>query len=492
MRLKDILHQVDTVNSVPPDTAKTLINGITDRSSEAEAGFLFVAVKGFSEDGHDYIQSAIDHGAGAVVGEREDLVLSVPYIQVQNSRKALGLIAKNFYGNPSRHKTVIGVTGTNGKTTTSFLLKHLFESSGMSCALIGTIQHVVNGEVIPSGNTTPNALAIHRLLAKSQDAVVVMEVSSHGIDQYRIEGIEFDCCLFTNLHREHLDYHGTMEEYFLKKAALFRQLKDDGTAVLNTDNCWGERLAADLKQKGKTVVTVGSSTGNDIFLKDFQVKDSRMTVDEQSVKTSVPSPMIGIHNLYNTAMAYATAKQAGVSTQQILDALLTFKGVSGRFEMLKMPNGATAVIDYAHTADALHYCLSTAKSQSPYKLIHVFGFRGDRDPSKRPDMLQVSTKISDCYVLTFDDLNSVSPADMTEALKHLNNSYGNKKGVVIPDRSLAIQHAIEISGEGDWIVITGKGNELYKQQVQLRTVSDKDTVQFIAEKQNNWNTKELN
>ncbi|AQQ55298.1 UDP-N-acetylmuramoyl-L-alanyl-D-glutamate--2,6-diaminopimelate ligase [Planococcus lenghuensis] len=483
MNLTDILYKVATTLPLTSEQANLFVSGITDNSSEVTDGDLFIAIKGVNQDGHDHIQTAIQKGAAAIIGEQIAPLLSIPYIQVENSRKTLAWAAKNFYGDPSQRKTVIGITGTNGKTTTSFLLKHLFEENGQSCSLIGTIQNVINDEVIPSRNTTPSALTLYKLLAKSKDDVVVMEVSSHGIDQYRIEGIEFDCCLFTNLHHEHLDYHGTMEAYFEKKAVLFNQLKENGVAIINTEDDWGEKLAMDLKHKGTTVITVGSNKENVLCLKDFQAQNPSVTVIESGEEATVTSPMVGIHNLYNTVMAYATAYRFGVTKQQITHTLPLFAGVGGRFEMTKLPNGVTVVIDYAHTSDALYYCLTAARSQGATKLIHVFGFRGDRDESKRTDMLRVSSIISDRYILTHDDLNSVSPSEMTHTLEKLNQSFGNEKGIVVPDRSLAIQHAIHSSSSGDWVIITGKGIESYKQVVQLETNSDKETVQLITHHQ---------
>ncbi|WP_088007018.1 UDP-N-acetylmuramoyl-L-alanyl-D-glutamate--2,6-diaminopimelate ligase [Indiicoccus explosivorum] len=479
MNLQLLLNRIPMIHPLPAQAAEIEITGITDNSKLADSGSLFVAVKGFCDDGHEYIRSAIQHGAAAIVGEQPQPSLPVPYIQVPDSRKALGQIAGNFYGNPSGRKKVIGVTGTNGKTTTSFLLKHIFEQNGYTCSLVGTLHIEVNGEILPSGNTTPNALVLHKLLAESRDEVVIMEVSSHGLVQHRLEGIQFDCCLFMNLHRDHLDYHGTMEAYFKSKSMLFDKLKKDGTAVVNTDDYWGEKLAENLAGRVDRLVTIGSNGSNDLHILGFRKGDC-LLIEEDGGQAELCSPMKGMHNFYNTALAYAAAKSQGIPAARILDVLPDFKGVSGRFEVTALPNGATAVIDYAHTADALHYCLTTAKAQGAGRLIHVFGFRGNRDEGKRADMLEVSAKISDLYILTSDDLNSETAEDMLKSLEVLNNEFGNEKGMIIPDRSLAIQRALEISNAGDWIVITGKGHESYKQRFQLGTNSDRETVRSIS------------
>ena len=211
MKLHQLLSNLDIKNGLRPELANIAVHGIADNSMDVEEGYVFVAIQGFDNDGHEFIEAAIKKGASLAIGEHEPENLSVPYIQVTNSRKALGIIARNFYGNPAKHKLVIGITGTNGKTTTSYMLKHLLENNGKSCSVIGTIQNVINGQKTSSLNTTPSSLVLHQLLSSSNDEVIIMEVSSHGLSQYRIEGIRFDYCLFTNLHHEHLDFHGSME-----------------------------------------------------------------------------------------------------------------------------------------------------------------------------------------------------------------------------------------------------------------------------------------
>lgn len=232
MKLQTILEDIPIQSKLTEQQLHFDIVGITDNSADVKPGYLFVAISGFQTDGHRYIDDAIRRGAAVIVGEQVMRDVPVPYIRVESSRRVLGLLAKNFYKNPAKQKVMIGITGTNGKTTTSYLLKYLLESAGYSCALIGTIQTIMNGKVQPSMNTTPNALALHRLLAESKDKIVIMEVSSHGLDQHRVSGVTFDYCLFTNLAHDHLDYHKTMENYFQAKRKLFSLLRDDGKAII--------------------------------------------------------------------------------------------------------------------------------------------------------------------------------------------------------------------------------------------------------------------
>lgn len=481
MKISQVIYELDPIIQLDSGTLESDITGIADNSMDVEKNFVFVAIAGFESDGHSYIEQAVEKGASLVIGEQSIAGLGVPYLQVKNSRKALGIIARNFYGHPSDKKVMIGITGTNGKTTTSYMLQHFLKSWGMSCSVIGTIQNIINGEKMKSANTTPSSLTLHKLLSLSQDDVVIMEVSSHGLAQHRLEGIEFDYGLFTNLHHEHLDYHGSMEEYFSVKLALFEQLKDHGTAVVNADNSWGQQLLEILQRDGKLVYAVGKPADCDLNAVQFNPLASTMLIKESGEIYQIGSAMDGIHNMYNTLMAYATSRLLGIPKEQLLDSIPRFKGVEGRFETTSLANGSTVVVDYAHTPDAISYCLQAAKLQGANRIIHIFGFRGDRDPSKRNAMLAISAELSDRYILTLDDLNTVPEKTMLETLTHLNDSCGNRKGCIILDRTIAIQKAIRESQEGDWILITGKGHEKYQQSYQLPAASDRETVDFVIE-----------
>ncbi|SDO47853.1 UDP-N-acetylmuramoyl-L-alanyl-D-glutamate--2,6-diaminopimelate ligase [Alkalicoccus daliensis] len=484
MKLHQLLADIDIKTPMQSDIGDIPVHEVTDNSADVKEGYVFVAIGGYSSDGHDFIEASIQQGASLIIGEKDIDNLPVPYIQVPNSRKVLGMLARKLYSEPAKEKLIIGITGTNGKTTTSYMLKHLLESSGKSCSVIGTIENIINGEKIPSRNTTPSSLILHKLLAMSTDEVVIMEVSSHGLSQCRIEGVTFDYCLFTNLHQEHLDYHGSMENYFQAKKLLFEKLAPGGTAVVNTDNPWGEKLADHLQHEEKNVYRIGASVSSNLRIADINLQNSTATVEERGESSAVFTPMNGIHNMYNMIMAFGTAALIGVSKENLLPALFQFKGVEGRFEIYKLANGAAVIVDYAHTPDAVAHCLATAKQQGAGRIVHVFGFRGDRDPGKRQEIMSVTASMSNQYILTLDDLNSVSFSEMETTLTWLNNTYGNEKGRIIPDRTKAIQTAIEESQPEDWIIITGKGHEQYQQSYKLPARSDKEIVQYLSSPEN--------
>lgn len=454
------------------------IEGISTNSSSIRPNELFVAISGYSTDGHEFIQEAIDSGSIAVVGEKDIKGLSIPYIRVPNSRIALAKIASNFYGSPSRNHTVIGITGTNGKTTTSYMLKHILESHNLTCSLFGSVMNMVNGQVSPSKNTTLDSLELQRHLALSTDDIVIMEVSSHGLSQYRVEGIEFDYCLFTNLDQDHLDYHQDMDEYFSVKARLFDQLKPKGKAIINVYNSWGEKLFSRLKRKDIDICSLGGEGPRDLRIGKFKpAKMNSAEIYEGKMAAELNLLILGKHNIFNASMAYITARNIGLESGQILEALKIFQGVPGRFELFEHPKGAMIVIDYAHTANALINCLRTARENGANRIFHIFGFRGNRDTKKRREMIQVSHEMSDVSILTLDDLNHVPFEEMEKDLHELNQ----QKGFVIPDRTLAIKHAWDQVREGDWILITGKGSETYQQKFHIPVHSDEETVCYLLQ-----------
>ncbi|WP_341201976.1 UDP-N-acetylmuramoyl-L-alanyl-D-glutamate--2,6-diaminopimelate ligase [Planomicrobium okeanokoites] len=480
MKLTQLIKGLIPQNSIEEDLHDLVIKGIADSSQEVEEGFVFIAIKGYKDDGHNHIAHAIQKGASFIVGEQQLEELPIPYLRVENARMALGILSKNFYGNPASGKLMIGITGTNGKTTTSYLVKHLLEQNGITCSVMGTIQNIVNGESIKSANTTPSSLILQKLLAESHDDAVVMEVSSHGLTQHRIEGIEFDVCMFTNLHHEHLDYHGSMESYYEAKSILFEHLKPTGTAIINTDDEWGEKLDRELRAKGRDVWSVGQAQHSRFRIESFDMEHSTLCLAGEE-KTLIQSPMAGIHNIYNSLMAYAAALAVGVKKDDILSSIKNFPGVEGRFETSKTGKGVIVIVDYAHTPDAVFHCLTTAKEAGANQITHIFGFRGDRDSSKRREMIEITSNISDRYIITTDDLNSVPAEEMQLHYIELNERYGNEKGLIQMDRTMAIKDAIDSSSEGDWVVITGKGHEKYSHQFELPTESDKETVKFMVE-----------
>lgn len=471
MKLNALLEHIEKNISDPIYDLE--IEGISTNSSKVQPNDIFVAVKGYRVDGHDFIQSAIEGGAQVIIGEKDVTDLPVPYIKVENSRLALSKLACEFYGNPSRNKKMIGITGTNGKTTTSYMIKHILEAAGKSCSLFGTVQNSVNGQSSPAINTTPDALELNKRLASSKDEYIIMEVSSHGLSQHRVNGVEFDYCLFTNLDHDHLDYHQNMDDYFSVKASLFHQLKPEGRAIINHYDGWGKKLVEKLKEKEYQIHVIGDEQHHDLRIDEMKSGKSTI-IYKNSPSLQLKLKILGKHNMLNASMAFLTAAKIGLTPKEILYALEMFPGVPGRFEMFQHPKGATIVVDYAHTADAFNHCLQTAKEEGANCIFHIFGFRGNRDVKKRGGMVHVSKDISDVHILTFDDLNDVSYEEMEEALNVLSDG-----GYVIPDRTLAIKRAIDHAGSGDWVCITGKGAEEYQQQFELPTNSDIETVQYL-------------
>jgi UDP-N-acetylmuramoyl-L-alanyl-D-glutamate--2,6-diaminopimelate ligase len=480
MNLHDILHGIQITNQ-PHIFQHINIESLSFHSNEIQRNDVFIAIIGGKHDGHDYIKQAINQGAVAVVGEKEiKEELPVPYIRVEDSRKALAKMAANYYGNPAKKHVMIGITGTNGKTTTAFMLRHLIEEAGYTCAMFGSVVNRMNGEEIPAVHTTPDSLELNRLLHVSEDDFVVMEVSSHALSQARVEGIKFDYCLFTNLGHDHLDYHNSFEEYFSVKASLFNQLKPDGFAIVNIDNQWGEKLQAILEEKKINTVSFSQfKEAGWTFRKTLNGLCPSVALENgEKEELYFHVKMPGEHNIYNSVMALITGRKIGIATDKLVLGMLSFEGAPGRFDMIDY-DGITVVIDYAHTADAFEHCLKAAHECGAKRVFHVFGFRGGRDETKRGEMLQTSVGLADGCILTLDDLNHVTVDSMVLTMSALNKEYGKGKGEVIPDRTLAIKKVMESASLGDWVFITGKGNERYQFPFEIGTSSDKETVLFL-------------
>jgi UDP-N-acetylmuramoyl-L-alanyl-D-glutamate--2,6-diaminopimelate ligase len=481
MRLSKVLKAIEGCIEKYEPADDPEIAGIKMDSRKVIPGDIFVAITGYQMDGHQFIEEAIQKGAAAIIGENS-LHLSVPYIQVSDSRLALGRAASAFFQHPSRKHTVIGVTGTNGKTTVSYILRHILEYSGRTCSLLGTVSYMVNNEVYKPSNTTPDALQIQELLAKSNDEFVILEVSSHALKQFRVEGLELDFGLFTNLSHDHLDYHPTIEDYFKAKTLMYDYMKPEGEAIIGRLSEWGDELAKLLEQKGIPVHSIGYEDEFELKIKDIQLNgQTRFDIKLSGADYHIIFPFPGLHNVYNAAMAFLTAIKIGIEPEQVISALKCFPGVPGRFEMISHPSGATFIVDYAHTNDAIEYCLQAAKEHGAAKIKHIFGFRGGRDKSKREHMLKSSAAMSDEFILTLDDLNGVHREEMLNELMKLNDTLGEGKGRIIPDRTLAIQSAWENAEPGEWILITGKGPEEYQTPFELPVSSDREALLFLQQ-----------
>ncbi|MER2063417.1 MAG: UDP-N-acetylmuramoyl-L-alanyl-D-glutamate--2,6-diaminopimelate ligase [Alkalibacterium sp.] len=462
--------------SAVPETMD--IKGITDQSDKIEEGFIFVAIKGYKVDGHTYISEAVDNGASVIIGEQESACAGAPYIQVDNSRKTLGELAASFYGYPAKNKLVIGVTGTNGKTTTGLFLRHLFKNLGYRVAFFGTVFNEMNGQRYESTLTTPSASMIQKALAESTDDVVVIEVSSQGLAQHRMEGMSFDYALFTNLQHDHLDYHKSMEAYFFAKKKLFSLLKDSGKAVVNEDSEWGERLTRLLEEEGKTVITVGETDQSTHYHLESSFS-GKCVMNDHTYEIKLPLP--GKYNLANLSLALTVLNDLGHDLTDLSALLKKLDPMPGRFEGYNLSDKVYGIIDYAHTAEALQALLPTIKElYAQYKLVHVFGFRGNRDSTKRDKMVDISTHYSDETILTLDDLNGVSIEDMQRDYISQQDRKSQKQLRVILDRTRAINEVVESATVPTLIVVSGKGHEPYKETFELPSNSDKETFQLLT------------
>lgn len=454
------------------------IREITFHSKRVHPGDLFVAIPGLHSDGHDFIEDAVKAGACAVIGQRDIESLPVPYFKVSNSRVALAQLATERFGHPYRKHTMIGITGTNGKTTTAHMIRHILEYAEQTTSLFSTVELYRNGKTYPSTMTTYDAVQLQQWLSESKDDNVVMEVSSHGLVQHRVETINFDFALFTNLSHEHLDYHPTMDHYFNSKAHLFSMLKNKGEAIINTHCNWGRKLAKKLNQEGTQYYTFGEDKTDTLQLIDvenqmepvFQLRENETI---HTIKLSIP----GLHNIWNAMGAVLLARRKAIPFPVIVEALALFPGVPGRLETYRHPNGALIIIDYAHTPDGLLHCLEAVNVHKPSRLVHIFGFRGGRDESKWEVMLQISRRYCDETILTLDDLNGVSYEQMLDRYKRFEQAGTS----VIGDRTLAIAHAWTFAKPGDCIVVTGKGPETYPMSFVLPTNSDSDTIHYLQD-----------
>ncbi|MEF7440637.1 UDP-N-acetylmuramoyl-L-alanyl-D-glutamate--2,6-diaminopimelate ligase [Paenibacillus lautus] len=456
------------------------ITGVQFHSGKIQQGDVFVAINGTKEDGHHYIQSAIKAGASAVVGEYKITDLPVPYYRVSNTRRALAALVGHLYDFPSQRHVMIGITGTNGKTTTAHMLKHILEFAGVTCTLLGTVFQEINGQKVISTQTTPDSLQLNKWLNQSDDQVVIMEVSSHGIDQERIAFIEYDYAVFTNLSHDHLDYHHTLEDYFGTKARLFTQIKQNGESIISSHNDWGKRLIDLLTTNKMRVHTFGKSVNDDVQLTNIESEfPLTFQLKQRGTHYKQVLPIPGIYNAWNAVAAWLTASRMGIEPEVIQKALRTFAGVPGRFEIFKHPSGAELIVDYAHTPDGFHQFLRTIHSRTNNRVIHIFGFRGNGDPTKRKEMIRISVENNDMIVLTLDDLKGANKKEMLMEMRSLVSNYGKSKCLIIDDRTEAIEYVLKEAKKGDVVIITGKGRECYEQEFAIPSKSDIETIEYL-------------
>jgi UDP-N-acetylmuramoyl-L-alanyl-D-glutamate--2,6-diaminopimelate ligase len=448
--------------------------GVTDvvsRSDDVAPGALFCCVPGDRVDGHAFALDARERGARALLVERW-LDVDLPQVRVPSVRGAMGPVASGVFGKPSEHLTMVGVTGTNGKTTTTYLLESVFRAAGMVPGVIGTTGARVDGEGVPFAHTTPEAPDLHRLLARMVDAgvgTVAMEVSSHGLEQHRVDGVRYACAVFTNLTQDHLDYHGTMESYFSTKARLFQPDLCD-RAVINGDDEHGRRLA-----RGVRVPTTTFGVEAEADVRALGVVASTEGIEFVVDGLSVRSRLRGRFNVSNCVAAFATARVLGIDDAATVRGIGEMSGVPGRMETVQEGQPFLVMIDYAHTPDSVENVLrATSPLASGGRLIIVLGCGGDRDRAKRPLMGRAATSLADLSVITSDNPRSEDPLAIIGDIEP-GAAEGGGEYEIEPDRRAAIRLAVREAGPGDVVVIAGKGHES-GQQFADRTIPFDDRV----------------
>ena len=437
------------------------VNHVAYDSRRVEAGGMFVAITGFATDGNRFIPMALEKGAAVVVTAVQP-EKDIPYVLVESDRKALARIGANFYGHPSKAMTMIGVTGTNGKTSSTLLLKQVIEKvTGEKVGLIGTMENLIGQEVVPTDRTTPESFELQALFARMRSAgckYVVMEVSSHAISLDRVDGVRYDVAAFTNLSADHLDFHKTMQSYCDAKAELFARC---GRAVMNCDDPWFARMRTGITCPVLTTSAVGAAG---LYAADVQMHADgvsfRAVYGEKSVQVSLPIP--GQFTVYNALTVLGMALELGISLEDAADALKSASGVKGRVEVVPTPGKPyTVLIDYAHTPDGLENVLASVKDFCKGRLIAVFGCGGDRDRTKRPVMGAIGVKLADLAVITSDNPRTEEPAAIIRDI--LEGTAGAENQVVIENRIEAIHYAMDIAKKDDIIVLAGKGHETYQE-----------------------------
>ena len=446
------------------------ISSICCDSRKVIPGSLFVAVKGFASDGHGFIASAIDKGATAIVFEDQEVAETqvnissnkdIALIKAESARYALAIMAANFYDNPSRKLTLVGITGTNGKTTTVTLLHRMFTAMGYSCGLLSTIANYVGSKGTEAVNTTSDPITINSLMSEMVEAgcaYCFMEVSSIGVEQDRIAGLEFKVGIFSNLTHDHLDYHKTFSEYLRCKKLFFDHLSADAYAITNIDDRNGMVMMQNTKAK---VVTYSCR----------KIADHTCRIIEQSFEGMLLriddrdswSCLVGSHNAYNLLAIYTTAITLGADPQEALVALSSLRPAPGRLENIRGPKDISVIIDYAHTPDALENVLKTLRDIAPdHELICLFGCGGDRDMTKRPEMAAIAQKFADRIIVTSDNSRTEKTSDIMADIKEGLDISGRARSLFIEDREEAIRTAIMIAGQGATILLAGKGHETYQ------------------------------
>ncbi len=482
MKLSTLVHHLGSMGI--SNLCDVEITGITNDSRKVRPGYLYVAIKGYKTDGHNFIKESLECGAQAVVSEeRSSLDTNIPQIIVRNTRKALSSLSCCFYNNPSQKVNLVGVTGTNGKTTTTFLTKSIIEKAGYEAGLIGTINYQIGKTIITANETTPESVELQRLLAEMVAAKMkfaVMEVSSHSAIQHRIENIDFKTAVFTNITTEHMDYHKTFSNYMNAKAELFKNLKRDSFAVLNADDEFSEYFA---DRTNANILWYGIKNNADVKAEICKESacNTMIKLSYSGREIDMKIPFVGLHNVYNALASVASAVSLGFELDVIKSGIETASTVPGRLENVPCNSGFKVVVDYAHTPHALETVLHALKNLVKGRILLVFGCGGDRDKEKRPQMGKIADEKSDIFWLTNDNPRSEDPLNIIDDIKT-----GIKAGRsfhIQTNRHKAIAEALSEAKDDDLVLIAGKGHEKY--QIIKDTIvpfDDREVVKKILSK----------
>ena len=459
MKLSELLHGIDVLETNLPQDLE--IGSVAYDSRKVTPGALFVAITGFAADGNRFIPMALEKGALAVVTAKKPQE-DIPYILVENDRLALAQLGANYYGHPAEAMTMVGITGTNGKTSSTLLLKHVIEQvRGEKVGLIGTMSNLIGHEELPTDRTTPESFELQALFARMRDAgckYVIMEVSSHAIALERVAGVHFDVAAFTNLTGDHLDFHKTMENYCDTKAELFRRCTK---GVLNCDDAWFDRMSAGATCSVLTTSVAGTAG---LYARDVQMLSDGISFTAVRGEKTVPVQLAipGRFTVYNALTVLGMAMELGISLEEAAAALSTARGVKGRVEVVPTPGKPyTILIDYAHSPDGLENVLLSVRDFCKGRLIALFGCGGDRDRTKRPVMGGIGVRLADLAVITSDNPRTEEPAAI---IADIVAGLGDAKNyVVVENRVEAIGYAMDIAGKDDIIVLAGKGHETYQE-----------------------------
>ena len=482
MKLSTLVHHLGSMGTY--NLCDIEITGITNDSRKVRPGYLYVAIKGYKADGHNFIKKSIECGAQAIVSEeRSSLDTNIPQIIVRDTRKALSSLSCCFYNNPSQKINLVGVTGTNGKTTTTFLTKSVIEKAGYETGLIGTINYQIGKKVITAKETTPESVELQRLLSEMVAAKMkfaVMEVSSHSAIQHRIENIDFKTAVFTNITTEHMDYHKTFPNYMNAKAELFKNLRKDSFAVLNADDEFSEYFADRTNAK---IIWYGIKNDADIKAEIYKesTRDVMIKLSCFGREVDMKIPFVGLHNVYNALASVASAISLGFELDTIKSGIETASTVPGRLENVPCDRNFKVVIDYAHTPHALETVLHALKNLIKGRLLLVFGCGGDRDKEKRSQMGRIADEKSDIFWLTNDNPRSEDPLAIIDDIKAGIKSA--RSFHIQTNRYKAIEEALSEAKDDDLIIIAGKGHEKY--QIIKDTIvpfDDREVIKKILSK----------